>query len=406
MKQYHDLLRTIKQKGTYKGPAREGMIGSTSYFGYQARYDLSEGFPTVTTKKLYWKGVVVELLWFLKGDTNIKFLDEHNVVKMWHEDAYNYYCKLAKSNTKEVDNILQHVSAELNTRTPEKGKHDSFSIMTFEEFCKKIKETSREDLPKYQNYTLGDCGYQYGKTWRYWDKYYNEIGGPDDGSAASCHDIVDQIANVIKSIKTNPEGRRHLVSSIDPANSENLALYWCHAFFQFNCRKLTLDERLNIMRKRTVNGTVDHDNKHHKFLDYHNIPQYYLDCQMYQRSGDTFLGVPLNIASYALLTHIIAAICNMVPGEFIHTLGDAHIYDNHLEQVDLQLSRQTLALPKLEFSSEFKQMISNLQKIEDIDDFVQVSVEAFNLYSLEDFILEDYQHCGEIKGELTTGMKK
>lgn len=266
--------------------------------------------------------------------------------------------------------------------------------MTFEEFCKKIRETKREDLPKYQEYTLGDCGHQYGKTWRNWEKV-EVVKNPNIKERFIEYLPVDQIVNVIKSIKTNPEGRRHLVSSIDPTNSENLALYWCHSLFQFNCRKLTQYERLRTKYSEEDVADIAEKDLMYEAIDGLNLPEYYLDCQMYQRSGDTFLGVPLNIASYALLTHIIAVICNMIPGEFIHTLGDAHIYDNHKEQVDLQLSREPFALPKLKISQN---IINDLQKY-GLDETLKFIVHT-------DFTLENYEHCGEIKGELTTGMKK
>lgn len=228
MKQYHDLLKEILSNG-YKKEDRTG-TGTISIFGTQQRYNLRESFPLLTTKKIHWKSVVYELLWFLKGDTNIKYLNE-NKVKIWNEWA---------------------------------DKN-------------------------------GDLGPVYGKQWRSWKT--------NDGQ------IIDQIKWVIDEIKTNPDSRRLIVSAWNVGELSEMALMPCHTLFQFYVN----------------NGE--------------------LSCQLYQRSADVFLGVPFNVASYALLTKIIAKICNLKVGDFVHSIGDAHIYLNHLEQVNLQLSREEFALP-------------------------------------------------------------
>jgi len=230
LKQYLDLLQQVLKDGEKKED-RTG-TGTISLFGAQARYDLSQGFPVVTTKKLHLRSIIHELLWFLKGDTNIKYLQE-NKVRIWDEWA-------------------------------------------------------DED---------GNLGPIYGYQWRSWPAA--------DGS------YIDQISEVIDQIKNNPDSRRLIVSAWNVGEIENMALPPCHAFFQFY----------------VANGK--------------------LSCQLYQRSADLFLGVPFNIASYALLTHMIAQECNLQVGDFIHTLGDAHVYMNHLEQVNLQLSRTPKPLPKL-----------------------------------------------------------
>lgn len=250
MQVYHNMLRHILENG-YKKEDRTG-TGTTSVFGYQNRYDLSKGFPLLTTKKVFTRGIIHELLWLLKGDTNIQYLLDHNV-HIWDEWA------------------------------DEKG----------------------------------DLGPVYGEQWRAWRK--------PDGSA------VDQISWVVNRIKTNPDCRRLLVSAWNPAvmpdtsiapkenpKNGNAALPPCHAFFQFY----------------VTNGK--------------------LSCQLYQRSADVFLGVPFNIASYALLTHMIAQVCDLDVGEFIHTFGDLHIYNNHIDQVNVQLSREPRALPKLKLNPEIK----------------------------------------------------
>jgi thymidylate synthase len=270
MKQYLDLVRHVFENGTQKGD-RTG-TGTKSVFGYQMRFDLNEGFPMVTTKKLHLKSIIHELLWFLKGDTNIDYLKE-NGVNIWNEWA------------------------DVN----------------------------------------GNLGPVYGHQWRNWNS-----------------EEIDQISELIETLKTNPNSRRMLVSAWNPSVlpdtsktfSENVAnnkaaLPPCHAFFQFYVA----------------------DGK--------------LSCQLYQRSADIFLGVPFNIASYALFTMMIAQVCNLQVGEFIHTFGDAHIYNNHFEQLELQLSRETKPLPK---------MILN-PTVKDIFEF-----------KFEDFTLENYDPHPPIKG--------
>jgi len=276
MKQYLELMRHVKENGTQKGD-RTG-TGTVSVFGYQMRFDLSEGFPLVTTKKCHLKSIIHELLWFLKGDTNTKYLAE-NGVKIW--DAW-------------ADNE-------------------------------------------------GDLGPVYGHQWRNWPS-------PDKGT-------IDQISEVVQMLKSNPNSRRIIVSawnvadlpdeSISPQENvkqKKMALAPCHAFFQFYVA----------------------DGK--------------LSCQLYQRSADIFLGVPFNIASYALLTMMIAQVCELEVGDFIHTLGDAHLYNNHLEQVDEQLSRDTYELPTLKIDKSIK----------DIFDF-----------KFEDFELVDYKSHPHIKAPIS-----
>ncbi len=270
MKQYHDLLKHVLEQGTQKGD-RTG-TGTLSVFGHQMRFDLSEGFPMVTTKKLHLKSIIYELLWFLKGDTNIGYLQEHGV-RIWNEWADQ----------------------------------------------------------------KGDLGPVYGHQWRNWNS-----------------EEIDQVKEVIHSLKHNPNSRRMLVSAWNPSVlpdtsisfAENVAkgkaaLPPCHAFFQFY------------------------------------VAEGKLSCQLYQRSADIFLGVPFNIASYALLTLMVAQVCGYKPGEFIHTFGDAHIYNNHMEQVQLQLGREPHPLPRMELNPE----------VRDIFEF-----------EFEDFKLLDYDPHPHIKG--------
>ena len=260
MKQYLNLLRDVLENGQ-DADNRTG-IYARKVFGRQARYDLSQGFPLVTTKKTFLKGIIYELLWLISGDTNIKFLLDHNV-HIWDEWA------------------------DVN----------------------------------------GNLGPVYGHQWR----NFNSQG-------------IDQIKDVIERIKKNPQDRRLIVTAWNPAQIEQMALPPCHCFFQFD---VTPDGKLN--------------------------------CMLYQRSCDMFLGVPFNIASYALLSIMVAQVCNLTPGEFVHTLGNAHIYSNHFEQVKLQLSRDTYPLPKMRINPNVK----------DIDDF-----------KFEDFELVDYQCHPLIKGDV------
>lgn len=248
MQQYHDLLTHILEKGTDKTD-RTG-TGTKSVFGYQMRFDLAKGFPLVTTKKVHLRSIIHELLWFLKGETNIAYLKE-NGVSIWDEWA------------------------------------DS----------------------------EGELGPVYGKQWRHWEGKNGQV--------------VDQITSLVQEIKKNPDSRRLIVSAWNVAELPQMALMPCHSLFQFY----------------VANGR--------------------LSCQLYQRSADVFLGVPFNIASYALLTHMIAQVCQLEPGDFVHTFGDVHIYSNHFEQVKLQLSRQPFPLPTLQLNPAVKDLFSF--RFEDIE---------------------------------------
>ena len=260
MKQYHKLLKYILDTGAHKGD-RTG-TGTISTFGYQMRFDLNEGFPMVTTKKLHLKSIIHELIWFLQGNTNIKYLKD-NGVRIWDEWADE----------------------------------------------------------------SGNLGPVYGHQWRSW---------PTPNG-----DAVDQITTLVDQIKNNPNSRRHIVSAWNVADIENMALPPCHCLFQFY------------------------------------VAEGKLSCQLYQRSADTFLGVPFNIASYALLTMMMAQVCDLEVGEFIHTFGDVHLYNNHLEQVDLQLNRDLRSLPTMKLNPSVKNIFD---------------------FKFEDFELVDYSPHPHIKG--------
>ena len=298
MKQYLDLLKKIKEEGIIKSD-RTG-TGTRSIFGYQMRFDLSEGFPLLTTKRVFLKGVIHELLWFLAGDTNIKYLVD-NGVHIWDNDAYRFYKELC-------------------------AKHGVEPI-TMEEFLAASQQQTPSPI---EGYAYGNLNHVYGYQWRSW--------GKPDGTA------IDQIKQVIETIKHNPDSRRMIVSAWNVADVEDMALPPCHVLFQFY----------------VANGK--------------------LSCQLYQRSADTFLGVPFNIASYALLTMMIAQECGLQAGEFVHTLGDTHLYLNHMEQVDEQLSRSPRALPTMRLNPEVRSVFD---------------------FKYEDFTLEGYDPHPTIKAPMS-----
>lgn len=504
MKQYHDLLKNILQNGTTKTD-RTG-IGTVSLFGTQMRFDLQKGFPLVTTKKIHMKSVIHELLWFLKGDTNIKYLND-NGVKIWDEwfmpytldreivfiepkitqyeeyyGGFNYGeinlpadsidCKLANIWVKmmkrcydssvhnyhlygkegvsvhkswhdplvfisDVKNI-PHWKYKLNNWNKFELDKDYFgskqygpetcvwlrsdenniytkSVTPLEitdnegiaRFFISLNDASRQllipsstlcrfvkglpkilkrenkkyigwefkavdfenKLPRLKLIENGELGPVYGKQWRSWETV--------DGK------VIDQIANVISRLKSNPDCRRLIVSAWNVADLPDMALAPCHCLFQFNTRSATYKERakaVNIELPEVLGPGVLHiAKKWEELLEEKNAPKYKLDCQLYQRSADTFLGVPFNIASYALLTHMIAQVVNMLPGDFIWTGGDTHIYTNHYDQVKEQLAREERPLPILKLNPEVK----------DIDQFI---------YS--DFTIENYNPHPVIKAPI------
>ena len=296
MKQYLELIATIRDNGVIRGD-RTG-TGTKGIFGYQMRFNLAEGFPLLTTKRIFLKGVIHELLWFLRGDTNIKYLVD-NGVHIWDSDAFRYYNELCvKHGVLPVD--LDTFLAAAGVESPIEG------------------------------YRFGDLNHVYGYQWRSWP--------------TTTGDTIDQIERVINTLKTNPTSRRMIVSAWNVADVEDMALPPCHTMFQF----FVADGKLS--------------------------------CQLYQRSADCFLGVPFNIASYALLTMMIAKECGFELGEFIHTLGDAHLYLNHLEQVDEQLSREPRTLPRMILNPEVSSIFD---------------------YTYEDFTLEGYDPHPTIKAPLS-----
>ena len=284
MKQYHDLCRHVMSYGTEKMDRTK--TGTKSVFGYQMRFDLKEGFPLLTTKKVYLKAIILELLWFISGDTNIKYLVDHDV-KIWNEWPYEAF-----------------------------KKHQDYQGETMDEFVAKIKsDASFASIH-------GNLGPVYGAQWR------NFAG-------------VDQLKEVIHQIKNQPNSRRIILSAWNPKELSEMALPPCHTFMQFY----------------VANGE--------------------LSLQLYQRSGDIFLGIPFNIASYSLFLMMVAQVTNLKPGTFVHTIGDAHIYSNHFEQIELQLTRTPRSLPTMRINPD----------VNDIESF-----------KYEDFVLDNYDPYPPIKG--------
>lgn len=299
--QYQALLQDILDNGTLKSD-RTG-TGTVSVFGRQIRHKMSEGFPLLTTKKMPFKSIVTELLWFLRGDTNIKYLVD-NGCNIWNGDAYKKYKDYA-SNLEEPD-MNVHV---------EDLKESKIRIMTEAEFVDAIKNWS-EFAKKW-----GELGPIYGAQWRNW----NGRG-------------IDQIANLINDLKTNPDSRRLMINAWNVGELDQMTLPPCHYGFQVYTRELSIVERVNLfMRGKKVERFLEKITN--KNLDEENIPKRAISLMWNQRSVDTFLGLPFNIASYALLLEIIANEVNMVPDELIGNLGDVHLYSNHIEQAKEQIGR-------------------------------------------------------------------
>ena len=348
-KQYLDLLKTILTHGTVKED-RTG-TGTKSIFGYTIRHNMSEGFPVLTTKKMAWKTMVTELLWFLRGDTNIKYLVE-NDCHIWDGDAYKNY---EKRYYKEIFN-------------PETGSHNR--LMSKDEFILNIK-TDDEFANKW-----GELGPIYGKQWRKWVGQDPTAKG--SLSASTTFGYVDQIQNLINDLKTNPDSRRLMVSAWNVSEISEMILPPCHYGFQMYTRKLTLAERIKAARVRYPNfntmdfghadGISEEEFQHHQLDEkYPGVPTRAISLMWNQRSVDTFLGLPFNIASYGLLLSIIAKEVDMVPDQLVGNLGDTHLYLNHLDQAKEQSKRKPFKLPGLlsldEYHYLMDQEISFSEKI-------------------------------------------
>jgi thymidylate synthase len=324
--QYLKLLKDILDNGVEKQD-RTG-TGTISVFGRQIRHKMSEGFPLLTTKKMAWKSICAELLWFLRGDTNIKYLVD-NGCHIWDGDAFaNYYRNFEKY---------------LNT-LPE-GSEVEF-IIDKDKFINKIK-TDDEFAEKW-----GELGPIYGKQWRSWVNHDLEVPNRN-GLRYMEKQTIDQIENSINLLKTDPDSRRNRVSAWNVGELDQMTLPPCHTDFQFYTRELSLVERLNLVSTIIGEEKIRTHEDNLARVDKLNIPTRAISLMWNQRSVDTFLGLPFNIASYGLLLEIIAKAVNMVPDELIGNLGDVHLYSNHIEQAREQLTREPYSLPKININTEW-----------------------------------------------------
>jgi len=320
-RQYTDLLQDILDNGTRKMD-RTG-TGTISVFGRQIRHKMSDGFPLLTTKKMPFKTITTELLWFLRGDTNIKFLID-NDCHIWDGDAYQAYLKEYEKDTSIGGNVYYT---------------DPLAYKPYfqHEFINKIK-TDTEFAERW-----GDLGPVYGKQWRDWTKFEDESIEHNEWYKSS--ESIDQIQNLINDLKTNPDSRRLIVSAWNPGELDQMILPPCHYGFQVYTRELSHDERFEIYKNSNIGGRVLQNhitaiNFKQFHFDEANIPTRAISLMWNQRSVDTFLGLPFNIASYGLLLEIIAKAVNMVPDELIGNLGDTHLYLNHIEQAKEQIGRE------------------------------------------------------------------
>ena len=349
-KQYQTLLQTILDFGVEKKD-RTG-TGTKSIFGYTIRHNMKDGFPLLTTKKMAWKTMVTELLWFLTGDTNIKYLVDNNC-HIWDGDAYQNYCKITNQFQQENpidDFIIKTLRGEMVKIEDEDGV-DDYRLLSQEEFINKIK-TDDEFA-----YKWGELGPVYGKQWRSWhwrsepflpeekDIIYTTEGKPVTWSREK---YIDQIANLINDLKTNPDSRRLMVNAWNVGEIDQMVLPPCHYGFQVYTRELSLEERNEIrdmqyFKNRLHQSLKGSDTK----IDWENIPTRAISLMWNQRSCDVPLGIPMNISSYALLLMMIADEVNMVPDELIGNLGDCHIYLNQMEGVKEQIGREPYPLPKV-----------------------------------------------------------
>ncbi len=407
-KVYIDLLNDIMERGKEKN-TRAGEV--LSVFGRQLRFDLKEGFPLLTTKKVFMKGITHELLWFLQrpfnshGSMNIYYLNMNNV-HIWDDDAYRWFKEWIDKHI--VEPVNMDYEFVVCTNDDEVEKKPVFEHWMFGESKKNNLEwlinMSKEEFLDlvyqkveirvytgmlYDTYRFGDLGPIYGKQWRSF------------GAALNTYHGIDQIKNIIETLRVNPNDRRMLCIAFNPAAIDQMALPPCHVMMQFYTRPLTLDERWELYREKYKNESYDssygkphlniwgetrlfnYRGEHNHKLDEENIPKYGLSCMWTQRSVDVCCGLPFNIASYALLTHMIAEIVGMIPDELVGSLGDCHIYKNHIDGVNEQLTREGCEiLPKL---------------------IIKRNVESIEDFRYDDFEVKGYNPDPPIKYQLNVG---
>ena len=344
--EYKELLKIIIHHGVDKDD-RTG-TGTKSIFGYQLRHKMGMGFPLLTTKKMAWKTMVTELLWFLRGDTNIKFLVD-NGCNIWNGDAYKHYMKVYEIESRESHSENNHLE-ELHM----------LSNLTMDEFVERIK-TDKEFSDRF-----GNLGPIYGNQWRNWGGYGDRRNG------------IDQIQNLINDLKTNPESRRLIVSAWNVEQLYAMVLPPCHYGFQMFVRPLNKFQRMDYYQYNLPEEQRNWDMPFEK-LDELGVPTNALSLMWNQRSVDTFLGLPFNIASYGLLLEIISVEVGMIPDLLIGNLGDTHLYNNHQDAAFEQMKRESYDLPKLKIKNK----------------------KSFDQYSVEDFELIDYKSHPSIKAPLS-----
>jgi thymidylate synthase len=376
-KQYTDLLQDILDNGVTKQD-RTG-TGTISVFGRQIRHDMKDGFPLLTTKKMPFKTIVTELLWFLRGDTNIKFLVDNNC-HIWDGDCYKSYKQSILESFDRLSN-----DPVIDAMPPR--------ILTQEEFTNKIK-TDDEFAKKW-----GELGPVYGKQWRKWgydsDKWREDYNKLQFGSKEEIEHLskkgIDQITNLINDLKTNPDSRRLMVNAWNVGELDQMVLPPCHYGFQVYTRELSLDDRKDIWNKNNFSQDMSwHNMEEHDIMDLLNdndIPKRAISLMFNMRSNDVPLGLPFNISSYGLLLEIIGKMVNMIPDELITNLGDAHIYKNQVDGVKEQLTRKPFELPKLVMSNQIN--------------FNESVAEFLNSCLITDFIVENYQSHPTIKMPLS-----
>lgn len=369
MQNYLNLLQDVKDNGRFR-PDRTG-VGAYGVFGRQLRCDLSKGFPLLTTKKLFTRGIIVELLWFLAGDTKEKTLRDQKV-GIWKEWApkgpeLSVYDRLQWLCESSPEAYVTAIRAGSTARIAGESDEDFRQRDIAADIAHYTPILDAAGAPTHAECD-GDLGRIYGAQWRDWSRFtYCDGKGPLDGHGdAGWHrESVDQITNLIRDLKNNPNSRRHIVTAWNPGELDQMALPPCHCLFQFYTEELMGEERLALYgltsRRDALNQITEWNDQlklSEEALDEAGVPKYRLSCQLYQRSCDIFLGVPFNIASYSLLTMMVAQCVNMVPGDFVHTYGDLHIYQNHMDQVAEQLSREPRELPTMYLDPEVKDIFS------------------------------------------------
>jgi thymidylate synthase len=371
---YQELLQDILDNGVEKGD-RTG-TGTISVFGRQIRHKMSQGFPLLTTKKMAWKTMVVELLWFLRGDTNIKFLLDYDC-HIWDGDAYKNYQNVYDIESREGKYALEELHM--------------LSDLSKEQFINRIK-TDNAFAKKW-----GDLGPIYGKQWRQWQGWlhYNDVAGKKSMGSL----WYDQILRLVHSLKTNPDSRRLMVNAWNVAELDQMVLPPCHYGFQVYTRELSIEERLELASKKyEMFDPFDFHVVDHEEIDkLYPVPKRAISLMWNQRSVDTFLGLPFNIASYALLLEIIAKEVNMIPEDLIGNLGDVHLYKNHIEQAKEQIDREPYDLPTITITERNWYMHEKVKE--------HLGPKSFNdkilSYRPDCFELIDYQSHPKIKAPLS-----